>query len=265
MKKLLSILLISIVFISCTRVDSGNEALRVDQFGNDKGEAVAVEVRGTVFYNPWSQDIFEYPTYMQHVAYEGVTFTTKDGSVFTSAPNFNYSMKVGRAVNVFTKFRKDISEIESTYMMSSVQDAYVRIGNTFNADSLMANRALFEDKMMQELVNKLGDDFIVSQLVSNMNPPPSLVEAINTKNQLVQEGLAEQNKVVKATAAANVRIENARGLAESMKITADGEAYANTKRQSTLTDKLLQQQFIERWDGVLPVYGQVPTLFKNMQ
>jgi hypothetical protein len=27
---------------------------------------------------------------------------------------------------------------------------------------------------------------------------------------------------------------------------------------------LIQQQFIEKWDGKLPVYGQVPQLFKGI-
>ena len=34
------------------------------------------------------------------------------------------------------------------------------------------------------------------------------------------------------------------------------------KLTKTLTPLLLQQQWIEKWDGKLPVYGQVPMLFK---
>jgi hypothetical protein len=46
---------------------------------------------------------------------------------------------------------------------------------------------------------------------------------------------------------------------------ARAEAEANRLRQATLTPLLLQQQFVEKWNGVLPVYGQVPQLFKNIQ
>ncbi len=33
-----------------------------------------------------------------------------------------------------------------------------------------------------------------------------------------------------------------------------------------ITNQLLQQQFIEKWDGKTPIYGNIPiTLFKNAQ
>lgn len=253
--RLFSVLIIGMVSMfatSCTRVDSGNEALKVDQFGNDKGTPVATEVKGTVFYNPFTQDVYEYPTYMQHAEYDELSFTTKDGSVFTAKPSFNYKMKVGRAVGVFTVYRKDMYDIESTYMWASVQDAYVRVGNRFTADSLMASRAKFEDQMIKELALKIGEDFDISQLVSNMTPPASLVEAINNKNKLVQEGLAEQNKVVKAEAAAKVRMADAYGDSASAVTRAAGDAKAYELQQRNLTPMLIDKMRIEKWDGSYP-------------
>ncbi len=249
---------------SCTRIDSGNEALKVNQYGNDKGDAIPIPVRGTVWYNPFTEDVYEYPTFMRHISYKDVVFNAKGGSIFTANPTFNYKMKKGRAVAVFINYRKSIEDIEQEYIMSSVQDSYVRVGNTYSPDSLMSSRASFEDKVMKELTTKLGEDFTISQLVSNTTPPASLIEAIDYKNKLVQEGLAEQNKVVKATATANVAIENARGTAESLRIQADADAYANRVRQVSLTPMLIQQQFIDKWDGALPTYGQVPQLFKDI-
>ena len=45
---------------------------------------------------------------------------------------------------------------------------------------------------------------------------------------------------------------------------AKAEAEANRLKTQTITPLLLQQQYIEKWDGKLPVYGTVPTLFKNI-
>ena len=36
-------------------------------------------------------------------------------------------------------------------------------------------------------------------------------------------------------------------------------------KQSTLTSLLLQQQWIEKWDGKLPVYGTAPMLYKPVK
>jgi hypothetical protein len=46
---------------------------------------------------------------------------------------------------------------------------------------------------------------------------------------------------------------------------AKAEAEAYRLKQQTLTTLLIQQQFIEKWDGKLPVYGEVPQLFKGIQ
>jgi hypothetical protein len=48
-------------------------------------------------------------------------------------------------------------------------------------------------------------------------------------------------------------------------IEAEAEAKANQLRQATLTPLLVQQQFIEKWDGRTPLYGNSPIFFKNTQ
>lgn len=35
-------------------------------------------------------------------------------------------------------------------------------------------------------------------------------------------------------------------------------------RQQALTPAILEKMWIEKWDGKLPVYGQVPTIFKDI-
>lgn len=40
--------------------------------------------------------------------------------------------------------------------------------------------------------------------------------------------------------------------------------WANELRQQALTPAILEKMWIEKWDGKLPVYGQVPTIFKDI-
>jgi len=42
------------------------------------------------------------------------------------------------------------------------------------------------------------------------------------------------------------------------------ESEANRLRQQTITPLLVQQQFIEKWDGKTPLYGQNPVMFKSV-
>jgi hypothetical protein len=50
-----------------------------------------------------------------------------------------------------------------------------------------------------------------------------------------------------------------------MLTSAKAEAESNRMKQQTLTPLLLQLEYINKWDGKLPVYGQVPQLFKTIK
>lgn len=56
----------------------------------------------------------------------------------------------------------------------------------------------------------------------------------------------------------------AKAEAEKVLVKAKAEAEANKLRQQALTPAILEKMWIEKWDGKLPVYGQVPTIFKDI-
>lgn len=68
MKKVFySLLLLFIVTLqSCTTADSSEVALVVDQIGNSKGTPNIQMESGFIFYFPPTQDVFMYPTSVQH-------------------------------------------------------------------------------------------------------------------------------------------------------------------------------------------------------
>lgn len=69
---------------------------------------------------------------------------------------------------------------------------------------------------------------------------------------MVQESLRAENEVKKAEAQAKIEIAKAEGNAKAMKIKADAEAYYNKTIAASLSDKIVMEDFIERWNGVLP-------------
>ena len=61
-------------FSSCIeRVDAGHEGIKVNMYGSSKGVDDAVLVTGAVWYNPLTETVYEYPTYVQTVDYEPFT------------------------------------------------------------------------------------------------------------------------------------------------------------------------------------------------
>jgi hypothetical protein len=99
----------------------------------------------------------------------------------------------------------------------------------------------------------LNENFRLEQLTSGLKYPTSIVNAVNAKNKAVQDAMTVQNEVAVAKA-----------QAEKLLVTAEAEAKANKLREQSLTPSILEKMWIEKWDGKLPMYGSVPTLFKDI-
>lgn len=53
---------------SCSeRVDAGSEGILVNLYGSDKGVDDVSLVTGRVWYNPFTEEVYEYPTYVQTI------------------------------------------------------------------------------------------------------------------------------------------------------------------------------------------------------
>jgi len=264
----LLLLFISITAISCTRISPGSVGVKVNQWGSDKGVMDATECTGTVWYNPLKYDVYEFQTTIQHKEYTGdeaFIVNSKDGAEFHVSPIINYSVRPDMVVNVFKTYKKELPELEAGFIKVAVYDAFRIATNSFTSDSLISNRSSYE-KIVRQLLDKelISNGFIISQFTSNLSYPETFKQAIEAKNSMVQQAQQAENKVRLAKANAEIQVANAEGNAKSLIIQAEADAQANKLRQQSLTPLLVQQQFIEKWNGVLPQYGTTPQLFKDI-
>jgi regulator of protease activity HflC (stomatin/prohibitin superfamily) len=252
-------------FVGCERIDAGHVGVKVNLYGTGKGVDDVTEVTGWVFYNPISTKIVEFPTFMQHKEYkqvledgeivsdESFVVNSKDGSEFHVSPLLNYAVKRERVPYIFGKYRVELSMIESGFLKTAVYDAFRVVANSYTADELISNRQQFEIKVRKVLEDQLAPEgFILSQFTSNLIYPATFKKAIEAKNNAVQTALTAENQVKTAEAEAKIKIARAEGNAKAMLTNARAEAESNQLRQRTLTPMLLQQQWIERWNGKLP-------------
>jgi regulator of protease activity HflC (stomatin/prohibitin superfamily) len=265
---LIGIVLAVFLFASCERINAGHVGVKVNQFGDNKGVSDVVEVTGVVFYNPITHSIYEFPTFIQHKEYTGdnsFVVNTKDGSEFRVSPIINYSVQRDKVPTIFAKYRRSLEQIEEGFLKTSVFDAFRLATNKYTADELISNRQQFEIEIRRILETELlSEGFVVNQFTSNLVYPQTFKQAIEAKNNAVQSALRAENDVKTAEAQAKIQVAKAEGNAQSLLIQAKAESEANRLKQQTLTPLLIQQQFIERWDGKLPVYSQVPQLFKDI-
>lgn len=274
------LLLATIVFACCPscgyeRIDAGHVGVKVNLYGDDKGVDNVTEVTGAQWYNPWRTNIFEFPTYVQNAIWsaddregnEEFILTTKDGMEVKMDVSLNYRVQSKNAVTIFKKFRKPLEEVANTVLRNYTRDGYNTAASYFTAEEIYANRQKFEsmaDSLAKSILEPEGFTVEKLVLVNSVRLPNSIKQSIEAKVKAKQIALQKEQELAQAEADAAKKIADARGRAESMKLQADAEKYAYEQKQKSLTPLLVQQQFIEKWDGKLPVYGDTPKIFKTV-
>ena len=254
----LTIVTVIIMASCCTTIDSASVGIRFKKWSSNESLKGGVEgtCRGWVWYNPITERIFEYPTFIQRVTYDPFTVNPKDAAIFSMTPTLAYQIDEAKATDIFIKYRKPVRELEMGYIKTCIFEAYRTCANNYTSDELMANRARFETEVRARLDESMNQEgFIVREFTTKIDPPASLTEAINAKNEAVQNALKAENKVKEAEAEAKIAIAKAEGVARALKIKGDGEAYYNRVVSASLNALLVQQYAIEKWNGELPTYN----------
>lgn len=265
---LVAMLIAMISMTSCgyKRIEAGYEGIKVNLYGDNKGVDNVSLVTGAVWYNPITHNVYQYPTFVQTVDYPPFSINAKDGSSFVVDPTISLKIIDGTSPEVFKKYRKeDINEVISSTLYNYVKNAFRIQLNKYTTDELVSKREEFEKAIEDRLTEELKkENFQLEQLTSGLQYPQSLVKSINAKNEAVQISLRIQNEIAAVEAQAEKDIAKAEGEAKALKIKGDAEAEYNRKIAASLSSLIVQQEMIQKWDGKLPVYGEVPTLFRNV-
>ena len=282
MKKLIPLVVIGVfVFIvfmgltSFTRIEAGYKGIKVDLYGNDQDIEV---VQGWVFYNPLSSRVYRFPTFVQHKVWtsdltedsrrnEEFTVTTKDGLSAQFDIGLDYKVIPTKVMDIFRTYRKPLDEITNEFIRTTVRNAYNGTASNYAAEEMVSKRAKYEAEVKTKLIKDMEvQGFEVTQIaiVGKVRLPATIEAAINAKIQAVQEAMRAENEKQKVIADANKEIEKARGVAQAITIRAEAQSKANDILNKSLTPLLVQKIYIEKWDGKLPTYGQVPQLFNSI-
>lgn len=228
---------------SCSeRVDAGSEGILVNLYGSDKGVDDVSLVTGRVWYNPFTEEVYEYPTFVQTIDYPAFTVNAKDGSEFTVDPTVSLKMIDGNAPKVFKKYRKELGDIVNGTLFNYVKDAFRIQLNKYTTDQIVSNRDIVERAIETQLSEALANEhFHLEQLTSGLKYPNSIVQAVNQKNKAIQEAQRALNEVAVKKAEA-----------EKMLVQARAEREANELKSASLTPAILKKMWIEKWDGSVP-------------
>lgn len=270
--KLVAVVLFSAVLgganpVTLERVDSGNVAILVENLGDNRGMSKVEYKRGWVLYNSFSQRYYEFPVFQQHIDYEENVVITKGGFQATIKPSFNYSLNPTTVDAMFQNLRVDIKQVEQGWLKNAIISSVNDVANLFTVDSIFNHRAEFEAAIINEANRRVGKWFTVSQLRTNIAPPPAITKAIEEKTKAVQEAQAATQRTLVATAEAQEKIARAKGDSAEAVIAAAGRAEAVKKEQQFLTPLYIEYLKVQKWKGEVPqtVLGGSSSVLLNLK
>jgi len=260
------------------KVNAGYQGVLVNLVGSDRGVSDVQMKTGWVTYNSWFEELYQFPTYQQNIAYEELPVILKGGFEASIRPTFNYNLKPGMITDMFSELRLGIKEIEQGWLLTAITSSVNDVSNRWKVEEIFENREKFEKEIIEECNSRVDKWFIMSQLRTNIAPPLALRQAIEDKTKASQEAEAQEQKalvaiangkrmVEQAKADSAQRVINASAKAEAMRITAQGEADAYKLKNRELTPLLIQQQYLEKWSGEYGsgnVFGEGAMLYRNV-
>lgn len=259
----LGILVAFIQPFSLERVDAGHIGIKVNLTGDDRGVSDYSYKTGWVTYNSWTEMLYEFPTFQQHIEYDSVNVITKGGFSATIRPTFNYNLVSSAVGDMFTNLRLDVKQVEQGWLQTAIVGSVNDVANKWAVDDIFNNREQFETAIVAECNKRVSKWFTVSQLRTNIVPPPALQASITEKTKQIQLAQGELQKAITAEANAKVKIANARGdsaqavikasgEAQAWVITAKGEADAMKLKQQQLSSLYIEYIKASNWDGKYP-------------
>lgn len=270
MKKTLIILMLAIVFASCSRIDAGYVGVKVNLLGSNKGVQEKVLGVGR-YYIGINEELYKFPTFQVNYVYtkdptegskenEEFSFQTAEGMECQADIGISMHFEENQIKDMFQKYRKGVDEIRAVVVKNEIRDALNRIGGKMAIESVYgAGKGALIDSVMLSARKDLGPTGIKIDkifLIGSIRIPSTVKQALDAKVTMTQEAQRTENEVAKAKAQANISIATAEGAAQAKKINADAEAYYNKTVSASLTPALIESQRIAKWNGLYPTtYG----------
>lgn len=246
----LAVILMLTFILSTTRIPTGHTGV-VSSFGRIESQTLD---EGVHFKAPWKR-VIKMDNRIQKDSLELSCFSSdiQETSILYTV---NYQINKQNASEIYKTIGKKYFDTVVTPAVSEVVKVVVA---RYTAENLVNNRNELAVAIETELAKKLMEFnvVLVSTSIEDMDFTDAYTSAVEAKQVAAQNKLkaateAEQ-KVIEAKANADVAREKAQGEADAIKIKADAEAEANKKLADSLTDRVLENKFYEKWNGELPI------------
>lgn len=233
---LLVVILAIILFFSSIRiVRSGEAGIKIRL-----GKVLKTELNeGVNFKMPFIEKIVKMNVKVQKVEVETES-SSKDLQTVNMKLAVNYKIERNKAMDLYKNVGIKYEEI---ILQPAIQESIKASTSKYTAEELITNRSDVSKTCMQELETKVQK---YGLFIDNFNIIDFGFSAEFDK--AIEEKQVAEQKVLTA----KQELEREKIKAEEKIVIAEAEKRANELKQQTLTDNIIKEKFIEKWNGELP-------------
>lgn len=259
----------------CEGVAPGYVGLKVNMVGSDRGVEDIPLVTGWVFYNPLTESVLEYPTFVQTAQWtrsategspnnEEISFNSKEGLLMTADISLSYQLEAEKVPHFYVKFRSDdLSRFTDGFLRNVARDAFNEVAGQYSVEDIYGPK---KEEVVSKVRSKINDQVVTIGVkleqfgfIGAPRPPDKVIAAINSKIEATQNAIRAENELRQTQAEAQKSEAKAVGEAKAAVARAQGEAEANKVLAESITPPLLEwrnlqitEKAVAKWDGRRP-------------
>lgn len=209
------------------------------------GKIKTVRDAGT-YYDFWMTNQYvKYDTKVKEVSIEDMAYSS-DAQQMTLNIKFQYQIMPDKVKDITSKYGK-LSSLEARIKPVVIEKVKSMLSK-HTAMNIIEKRSTLSPDAEELVKAALGDEYyinVVSVVLTNIDFSDQFETAVEDKM------IAEQKKL-KSEYENETKVKKAKAEAEAKIVSAEAEAKANKLLEKSLTDKILQEMYLDKWDGKLP-------------
>lgn len=229
-------LVASALIASFTIVPSGSSGVRVTL---GKVSDTVME-SGLNFQIPLVQKTVVVNNQVQREDVQGEA-ASKDLQTVSYNVSVNYNVIASESAELYRTVGKSWSEV---IIRPAIQESVKSAIAQYTAEELITSRAAVSNVMLEEINVRMSEYGInITEInIITMDFSPEFDAAIEAKTVATQQVLTEQQN-----------LEKAKVIAQQKVVEAQAEAEANKTKSESITDEILMNEFLQKWNGEMPV------------
>lgn len=271
-KQFLSLLALLILIPGCiTKVPANSVGIKYSAFTGTSEDTVPEGIHTKNIFDK----IYNISTEVQTVSITDVTSQTHDAQYVTSQLDVKYRVNPANAFVVFKQFRT-LKNLSDQMISPTVQRVLELVTVKHNVIGILGEE---RGDVYQELEKNLAEEFdkygiqFCSVSIVDMDAGDAIENAITAEavakksvETAEQELKKAQTDAKQKSVQAQADQDAARISAETKIIQAEAERKSNDLVNQSLTKELIEQQWINKWNGSVPVYygSDSPGLLLNI-